>query len=616
MDFLWNGRQRTKEVGRLLMELQLASAPGNDSSNSSEIISLLLAEFRRYPKLAQRDYPQTCRQRKRVVPMCHFLWSKASSDAIQALCEMTPNLEKHMRDHELLHMACQESSPDVIEVLARQVPNLLAQKNRREQVPLYLAMTNKTHRIPFKTLKLLLEMCAEPLHWGQTWGLVLDSANEDSTELLEYMVDNYKQNHLTIHTMFLEGLLNGGHPIGVSRTQILTKVFPRLRSLTLGKCQLSPTLPNSILVGLPEWDRDGFVCFLGALETNTSLSKIDFLKLPHLAGEKDPQEHMIMTHAFRSMLENNNTLVSLNLHIGPEDDGGDWASWVQSIETGLESNQTLQFVKLHDVWPGRREVAFCSVLQEYPERKRILSFENCDDEILKKYLPRIPQLFQSLDTLELNTWPRVVPGTPYPPEGLPSHAVITSMIAGLLNVSGKSMALKSLILGDCHVDPLALFDALKANTTLSSLDCDSERIVQVTRPEAYTACLALLQQHNRTLTRCDPWGKSNAKIQHYLDLNARGRAHATTASGDDLVVLLWTVEFQHRKFSFPDPFVRSMMYGLLRESPGSWCNAGRREPTLAAFVHRDIQSLPEAARSYICPSVEDRPRWLSLPWRR
>jgi hypothetical protein len=119
-------------------------------------------------------------------------------------------------------MACQESPPDVIEVLARQAPNLLAQRNRRQQVPLYMAMTNKNHRIPFKTLKLLLEMHSEPLNWGQTWALALDSANEDSTELLQYMVDNYKQNQLTIHAMFLEGLLNGGRPIGVARTRVLT----------------------------------------------------------------------------------------------------------------------------------------------------------------------------------------------------------------------------------------------------------------------------------------------------------------------------------------------------------------------------------------------------------
>lgn len=282
----------------------------------------------------------------------------------------------------------------------------------------------------------------------------------------------------------------------------------------------------------------------------------------------------------------------------------------------MEANQTLQFVKLQDVWPGRREVAYCSVLQEYPERKRILSFENCDDDIPKKYLPRIPPLFHTLDTLELNTWPRAASDAPSPPVGLPSHAVITSMIAGILHESGKKTALKSLILGDCNVDPLALFDALKTNNSLSGLDCDPERNAQVTRPEAYSACLALLQHHNRTLTRCDPWGKSDARIQHYLDLNARGRANAATATGDDLVVLLWTIEFQHRKFSFPDSFVRSMMYGLLRESPGSWCNSGRREPTLATYVHRDIQRLPEAMRSYTCLSTEDRPRWLSLPWRR
>jgi hypothetical protein len=352
------------------------------------------------------------------------------------------------------------------------------------------------------------------------------------------------------------------------------------------------------------------------VEANTSLSKIDFLKLPHLIGEEDPRQQMSMLQAFQNMVKNNNSLMSLNLRIGPEDDGGNWASWVQAIETGLEANQTLQFVKLHDVWPGRCEVAYCSMLQEYPERKRILSFENCDDDILKKYLPRIPPLFQKLDTLELNTWPRAVSGAPAPSVGPPSHAEITSMIAEILHESGKRLALKSLILGHCNVDPLALFDALNTNTTLGGLDCDSGCNPQLTRPDAYSACLSLLQQHNRTLTRCDPWGKSDARIQHYLDLNARGRANATTATGDDLVVLLWTVEFEHRKFSFADSFVLSMMYGLLRESPGSWCDSGRREPTLDAFVHIEIQRPPKAQPSYTCLSTEDRPRWLSLPWRR
>jgi hypothetical protein len=96
MDFLWNGRQHTQEVGRLLMKLQVASTQGkgnSSKSNSSEIVALLLAKFRRYPRLTQRDYPRTLRQRKRCVPMCHFLCYKVSSDDIKALCEVTPNLE-------------------------------------------------------------------------------------------------------------------------------------------------------------------------------------------------------------------------------------------------------------------------------------------------------------------------------------------------------------------------------------------------------------------------------------------------------------------------------------------------------------------------------------------
>ena len=111
---------------------------------------------------------------------------------------------------------------------------------------------------------------------------------------------------------------------------------------------------------------------------------------------------------------------------------------------------------------------------------------------------------------------------------------------------------------------------LHFNAFLSSVD-DSDK--------AKTICLGMLQKHNVTLQECAPLNNC-PKIDYVLHLNRLGRASARYAEGSQLINLLVAASKDDylasncARFGSAPRATVSILYGILRESPGFWCHCG------------------------------------------
>ena len=128
----------------------------------------------------------------------------------------------------------------------------------------------------------------------------------------------------------------------------------------------------------------------------------------------------------------------------------------------------------------------------------------------------------------------------------------------------RCLSMKYFELKSEHI--LILFELLRRNNTLERLDFKYQR-ENIYTTEDLSACRAMLAGPNTSLIECCPFQYHDPTIQYYLDLNRLGRARVR--KGNDLLDLLLAAQ-QDRTLTSTDGRVQSVLYGLLRESPGTW----------------------------------------------
>lgn len=92
-------------------------------------------------------------------------------------------------------------------------------------------------------------------------------------------------------------------------------------------------------------------------------------------------------------------------------------------------------------------------------------------------------------------------------------------------------------------------------------------------------CLQMLDESNLTLTECSPWDRFDERVRYSLDLNRHGRALARNASANTMVQVLRPLAIRHAIGHDNDVDNLNAAYGLLRETPGSWCYGEKAPPS-------------------------------------
>ena len=131
---------------------------------------------------------------------------------------------------------------------------------------------------------------------------------------------------------------------------------------------------------------------------------------------------------------------------------------------------------------------------------------------------------------------------------------------------------------------LTLFELLRSNNTLERLDFFLYQPEKFQTEKELSACRTLLAEHNTSLIECNPFSHKDPKIQYYLNMNRLGRDKARHCEGGAFLDLLLAAQ-QDEELTLADGVssrshsqnrhrrycrVQSVLYGLLRESPGSW----------------------------------------------
>lgn len=109
-------------------------------------------------------------------------------------------------------------------------------------------------------------------------------------------------------------------------------------------------------------------------------------------------------------------------------------------------------------------------------------------------------------------------------------------------------------------------------------------------------CLQMLDESNLTLTACSPWDRFDDRIQYHLDLNSRGRSFARNASANTMVQVLRPLAIRHAIGHDNCVDNLNIAYGLLRETPGSWCH-GETAPPSCMYLQ---PSAPSRKRKHEC----------------
>ncbi|CAB9528199.1 expressed unknown protein [Seminavis robusta] len=603
-----SNKRAAEEVGELLIHLHLQSAANGSTPRTTELLPQLLKKLSQNPRLTRLSYASAWRQRNVFPPIWHFLQvPNVPLDSLQSLCKLTSKgkLNADLQTWSLLHWACEDPNlaPEVMEFLARQAPYLLQSRAGRGHIPLHLAMQNN---VPAGTLILLLELYPDPIQWHTTWSLAVLTGQPP--ELLEYMGRRYNSENLWLEDSRIPELLR--LPMTAPRAHGFNSVLTRLDSVSFKTIT---------------WDVEGFTVFMQALETNTSISEVAFLKLPDLRDCSIGQQ-VPAWQAFRRMLQTNKALKSLGLQWVSEKDMAQWEMWLQMIQKELEGKVALSSLKLDVIWSNvvgtdhRKETTFQWMLWAGFERRKSYHLVNCD---FRFHLKLIRRVFRSLDLLWLEVDTRN--------QNALNDSHREKLASGIVSLlSDSHVAVKELVLNNLNIDVVAVFDALRTNQSLQKFRAlnwpdeeDESKSDRVT-----CACVDLLKLHNRTLTAASPWDSFDPRVQHYLQLNEMGRANAQ--AGEDMSQLLCNVFAKRiRDHGCPDQFLQNMLYGLLRESPGLWCHtAAWNSSLLAARCWPSSLETNSSSSSDSCMSAcndhfeatgkerAQQRRWCFLPFRR
>ncbi|CAB9517952.1 expressed unknown protein [Seminavis robusta] len=546
-------------VENLLVKLLLARTLQGKHSIARKV---LLPIFGRFPGLAAR---QLCTLRfddnAKATPLaCLLMAGVTDSDVIESMCgRMGPTDQEKAfqtvgrRGRFPIHEACSHSSDAVVQYLLSQraaISPALSCMDDSNSLPFDLAMRNS--KLQFATKKRILELYPEAVGDGAPFML---AAHHSDLNMMKCLVSLWPPTK----THF-----RGRYGQNDQDEQLWTLKVARIY------CRLLPKLESfsgdSIL-----WNRPAFDFLFKKLSNNRSIEKATCLRLsmrqrPECMDDTDP------IGGLQQVLENNKTLRHLE-SVQLERNHIDVAvQWVLAIDRGVQANCSLQSLSFvahtsggsmsvkttmqrrrwdDGAWVTRRDITGSSRL---PLQLVCDGPDVCSTTQVLDSLPRL----SSIHTLRM--------------EGLPGlDATRTDKVAALLRSNHQ---FKHLELSGCKFSMAQVIEALETSTRLQSFDVDTMSALQLVTDESKDAFLAMLQEHNTTLTGSCAFGFLDPRIQHYLDLNRLGRIQVrgtgTVHRRNKLVSLLVACR-EDSALRAHDNRSLSIGFGLLLENPDLWC---------------------------------------------
>jgi hypothetical protein len=541
--------------------LEVQEGPRPLSSSKAVTMRRALNLVKRHPKLLTQEVGD-------IHPICVLIKSGATLQDIQEIYRLNPDVFQDPRAIDdccgPLHVACLWASNEVIRFLAMKCTTLLSVQDCEGDLPLHIALGSRNpNGISLETIRLLAELSPEALKAKDKAGntpLALAVANDCPLDVLEYLVSVFPEDHDTLEVQ-RDYYARHDTVLDLERTRALSKVFPRLKALTLR---------------VSNWTKDGFICFLKQMQTNRSIANIEDLSMPtEISTDVNVQLEL------RKLVETNSALINFTLSRRHQHNAASGTlrdyddQLLVSLQSGLQFNQTMQGLELKNLR---------------------LSKLSCLNKFLLSKSARRNQFFSGLqirqaDKVNLHGFDR-------------AHSKVVSMgfvncvmdlptMQSLLFQVSKLPLLQSLsILGDrSNLSPVmittSLVNLIKYASSLEVLEvwwyvfeyepvCAALTHNKKLKRFGWTfkdplvdgaalLFLDLLKNHNVTLTGLHLKLEENPEIKYYLELNRLGRAEGrdpqTTLPA--FVNMLAEVIGNGRN---------DLLFGLLQESPSLWCS--------------------------------------------
>ena len=183
----------------------------------------------------------------------------------------------------------------------------------------------------------------------------------------------------------------------------------------------------------------------------------------------------------------------------------------------------------------------------------------------------------------------------------PEYLVIPDVSASLVKFLQNAPELRSLNLGGFVVDHQSLCQCLERHQSLQSLTVAYPDMKSDRKPEKFY--VELLKSHNDALQKLHSYHMENPLIMYFLKLNQLGRAQVRSSSltrGQFISMMSDALPQANRSnnalFHFncsPKEAAivhHSLLYGLLRELPGTWCGL---KPTSRKRKHGASELAPK-----------------------
>ena len=604
-----------QRLGRLFDEL-LQLNPQDTAAKWTEVLSIL----RQQPNLANSLYPvalqnwqEVCLElidsdeveeglplRSEFSPLHIFLYANANVEQVKELLGLLGSAEAvqaAVMSTELgrtaIHVACRCASSHVIEYLfPLSSPDQWPSKgyDERHWLPFTCALSNTRHELPLATMKMLLEP-----HRNDPRAIVAGFAftsfcgtSKVSVKVLELFVEFVSEaEEVTNVELCYRELLQ--LDMDLERAKIFCKFLQQLPKLT------------TLTIEVDRWEPGVFEWFTRAVVQKCSLTSLDIC-LPKLneeqiaAANSDEISEGTPLKALRCVFEGNHSIQYLQLTVY-DDDTTSLRCWIDNIKTLCSQNPPYKDEQEGILKRPLSRIDLCCppitldadriwcaiYLQAMPTPRNSgvnawcykLSTES-NDFSPGYFVDSVDYILSVCSVVHLKLMGVHHRDFHHEVSSRRNYHFIQKALAGgqlrclICRLESKSE----------HI--LTLFELLRSNNTLEQLDFFRYQQEIIQTEKELSACRTLLAEHNTSLIECNPFSHMDPTIQYYLDMNRFGRAKVRL--GSDLLDLLLAAQ-QDRKLTDADNDssssesqnrhgrycrVQSVLYGLLRESPGSW----------------------------------------------
>lgn len=443
-----------------------------------------------------------------------------------------------------LHDAClaRLTDDDVIIFLAKQNPNLVGWKTAMGSTVFHCALLG---RRSFRVLSTLLDLCPEAAASVPCAKIVLERYHPQ--ELVEKVLAVFPCSEENDNDRFLKLDLtrNQDVPVG-DMLQNLLNICSQISRLHLK-------------ITDDESGKSLFKHMLTNLDCNKSLKELTL----------DFKQTFPITIWGSDFYRALHFALKMNTHI--EDmkilclDGNYDIGLFRVMEEGLLYNKTMKCFEYWSPHLAFKQYTGMATLKQrdaYREESLCLQRPDFSSSTFMRFIKGAPNVLNLTSFTLYKPMAGTVP---------PSKDSLTDVIHTILMSSPR---LKSISIFQYEVDMLPIFEDLKINRSLEHFNVYSSESDTVERENAQKVCFRLLSTGNTTLTEVCSLSKCDASIKYLLNLNRMGRSVMRNSgiTGKEIVDRLLATR-NDKYLSRDKDAIVSIVYGLLRELPGSWCHS-------------------------------------------